>query len=60
MINGVRDRLAAQVPGIAPVIMSKKGLGTTKRALNIGVGTVLDTQRRRRNKLQEAMTLDSL
>lgn len=60
MINGIRARLDAQVPGIAPVIMSKKGLGTTKRALQIGVGTVLDTQRRRRNKLQEAMTLDSL
>lgn len=60
MINGVRARLAAQVPGIAPVIMSKKGLGTTKRVLQIGVGTVLDTQRRRRTKLAEAMTLDSL
>lgn len=60
MINGITSRLANQVPGVAPCIMSRKGIGTTKRITKIGVGVVLDTQRRRRTKLAEATTLENL
>lgn len=34
-------------------IMSSKGLGTTKRVMDIRVGDIIDTQRRRRNRLAE-------
>lgn len=57
MINGITSRLATQVPGIKPVIMSKKGIGTTKAVAKIGIGQVLDTQRRRRNRLNDAVAL---
>ena len=60
LINGITNRLAAQVPGVRPCILSKKGIGTTKEIRYIGVGQVLDTQRRRRNKLVEATTLEVL
>lgn len=43
-----------------PVIMSTKGTGKTKEITQIGVGRVMDTQRRRRNKLNEATALVAL
>ena len=60
LINGITARIAAQVPGARPCIMSKKGAGTTKSISQIGIGQVLDTQRRRRNKLSEATVLVAL
>lgn len=36
------------------VIMSQKGAGATKRAAQVWVGDVMDTQRRRRNRLDES------
>lgn len=60
LINGLNTRLAAQVTGIRPCILSSKGIGTTKEIRYIGVGKVLDTQRRRRNKLVEATVLEVL
>lgn len=46
---------AAGGTGLVPCIMSKEGAGTTKAVAKIGVGRVLDTQRRRRNALQESI-----
>lgn len=60
MINGITAKLNGPVPGLAPVIMSKKGIGTTKQVMRLGVGRVLDTQRRRRRSLDEDLTLENL
>lgn len=44
---------------LAPAIMSKEGTGYMKEISKIGVGRVLDTQRRRRNALQESINWDN-
>lgn len=60
MITGIRSRLNSQIPGVQPLLMSKLGLGETKAVTEVGVGLVVDTQRRRRNQLNEATTLVAL
>lgn len=60
MINALTARLTPSIPGIRPCIMSTVGSGTTKSVSKLGVGRVLDTQRRRRNGLVEATVLVDL
>jgi len=49
-VNGVADSVEA-ASGV--VNLSKIGLGTVKAVAQVGVGRVIDTQRRRRNRLNE-------
>lgn len=60
MINACKSTLATTVTGIQPVIMSTKGPGTTKVITQLGIGQALDTQRRRRNKMSDAVNLVGL
>lgn len=60
LINAMTDAIQTANEDLVPVIMSKKGTGTTKMITRIGVGRVMDTQRRRRSKLQEATQLVTL
>jgi len=53
-INGVTTAV------LFPAIMSNKGAGTGKGVTQVGAGRVIDTQRRRRNKLDDTATLVSL
>lgn len=59
MLRGVEADLQVQLTSIRLAIMSNLGLGQTKLVQEIGVGRVVDTQRRRRNKLNEGMALTS-
>jgi len=49
-VNGEIDTVGINT---RPAIYSKVGTGTTKVAQYVSVGRALDTQRRRRNSLQE-------
>lgn len=61
MLNLLTDAFRQNVhDDYRPAIMSKKGTGTSKRVSRIGVGRVMDTQRRRRNRLNEATALITL
>lgn len=42
-----------------PVVMSNKGNGTTRTITAVGVGSIADTQRRRRNRFTEEYTIIS-
>lgn len=53
MLSAVEGEISTVGVGAHLAIMSKLGGGTTKRVTRIAVGRALDTQRRRRNKLQE-------
>lgn len=57
MLKGVETDLQVALSTIRLVIMSNLGLGHTKLVSELGVGRVVDTQRRRRNKLNEATVL---
>lgn len=46
-------------PGVIQ-IMSSKGTGTSKGVTSMAIGNVLDTQRRRRNRLVEGYTTRSV
>ena len=59
MLRDVEADLQVQLSSIRLAIMSNLGLGQTKLVQEIGVGRVVDTQRRRRNKLNEGMALTS-
>lgn len=50
---------AATTDALVPCLMSSVGSGTTKAIANVQVGNVIDTQRRRRNKLVETYSVDS-
>jgi len=53
LIDSVNDLLnTGGEPGLA-AIMSKAGTGTTKAVTRVAVGSLVDTQRRRRNRLVE-------
>jgi len=52
-INQVNDTLDNLPEGPHVRLMSNKNLGTTKTPTAVGVGRVVDTQRRRRNRLTE-------
>lgn len=53
-VNGVKDDLdAAVTAAINPMIMTQVVGGTSKRVVEIALGDVNDTQRRRRNQLPE-------
>jgi hypothetical protein len=52
-ITQVNTMMDSQVAGSGVAIMSQKGSGTTKLPTLIGCGRVIDTQRRRRNRLDE-------
>lgn len=60
LLTSSRTALQTAIPGCQPLLMSKLGLGWTRPVASLGVGVVLDTQRRRRSKLNEAMTLTAL
>jgi hypothetical protein len=60
LIQGLVARIGQDAPGVKACIMSKKGIGTTKQVTQIGVGRVLDTQRRRRRSLDEDLTLEAI
>ena len=59
MLKGVEADLQVAVTTLRLVIMSNLGFGHTKLVSELGVGRVVDTQRRRRNKLNEATVLTS-
>jgi hypothetical protein len=70
-IGGVRTAAVAFLDGVNNImntgadpslisIMSSKGTGTTKGVTTVAVGNVLDTQRRRRNRLTENYTSGSV
>lgn len=50
---------AAVTDAVVPVIMSSVGSGLTRSIDHVAVGNVIDTQRRRRNKLPETYSIDS-
>lgn len=45
---------------LIPAILSGVGTGTTKEVVSVGAGRVVDTQRRRRNRLDDTATLQAL
>jgi hypothetical protein len=60
-INGCTDDINADTTAtLFPAIMSQKGAGTAKGVTSVAVGTVNDTQRRRRNALIESYVTDAL
>lgn len=59
MLKGVEADLQVVVSTMRLVIMSNLGFGHTKLVSQLGVGRVVDTQRRRRNKLNEGTALVS-
>lgn len=59
MLKGVEADLQVVVSTMRLVIMSNLGFGHTKLVSELGVGRVVDTQRRRRNKLNEGTALVS-
>jgi hypothetical protein len=60
-INNVTDDLdGVTTATIFPCIMSNKGAGTSKLVAQVGFGRVVDTQRRRRNRLDDSATLVAL
>jgi hypothetical protein len=54
------DITAATSSGILPMIMSAAGSGTAREVVSVAVGTVTDTQRRRRNKLTEVYSFHAV
>lgn len=59
MLRGVEADLQVQLSTLRLALMSNLGFGQTKLVTDLGVGRVIDTQRRRRNKLNEGMALAS-
>lgn len=60
MINAVKGEISTITVPTSPFIMSKIGTGTSKLVSSIGVGRVLDTQRRRRSALNEGTVYSAL
>lgn len=54
MILTANDGLSTVIPGIVPAVVSASGSGHVNPIVTTRVGNVIDTQRRRRNKLQES------
>jgi len=60
-VNDLTDWLNDQTTAVLfPAIMSNVGAGTGKGVTQVGVGRVIDTQRRRRNRLDDTATLVTL
>ncbi len=59
-IGEINTILASHAVDSNVAIMSSVGSGVTKAVTNVGVGNVLDTQRRRRNKLSETYSFDTV
>lgn len=62
--NAVKGLLNDSLNAIAnvsldPVVMSNKGEGTTRTITTVAVGSIPDTQRRRRNRFTEQYTIVS-
>lgn len=53
-IGSINARVAAHTAGAGVVNLSKVGAGTIKGVAAVEVGSVVDTQRRRRNRIPEA------
>lgn len=53
LLNGMNEVAGDAEVATRAVVMSSKGSGTTRAVTACRVGDVLDTQRRRRNGLQE-------
>lgn len=53
MLNNIADIFDAVVPGIRASVVSAAGSGSDLASGTVRVGNIIDTQRRRRNKLQE-------
>jgi len=60
-INGVSSDVNAGITdAVLPVIMGQTGSGTTKTITRVAVGSVVDTQRRRRRQLPETYAFTTL
>jgi hypothetical protein len=59
-ISSVGSTASGWLAGNDVYNMSKLGAGTSKLVTKVGVGRVVDTQRRRRNKLEEDTQFDSV
>ena len=60
-VNGTTVALNAVTTDILrPMILSSQGVGTSREVTQVAVGVVTDTQRRRRNKLDENYQFQSL
>lgn len=59
-LNGVNDITNTGADPAALTIMSSKGAGAAKAVVSMAIGNVLDTQRRRRNRLTEQYTSRSV
>lgn len=59
-LNGVNDITNTGSDPAVIQIMSSKGAGTSKAVTSMAIGNVLDTQRRRRNRLTEQYTIRSV
>lgn len=53
-MNAVEGEIGTVDVPVSAAVMSPSGTGTTKFITEIGVGRIIDTQRRRRNELTEA------
>ena len=59
-LGAVEDEVASVAAGTKLHVMSAKGAGTSKQVLEVGVGLVVDTQRRRRNRIADTKVYSSL
>jgi hypothetical protein len=58
--NVAADLNGVITPAVTPMIMSSKGSGVSKVPSEVLIGRVIDTQRRRRNKLTESYATGTL
>jgi hypothetical protein len=56
LADAAQDLVQGLTAGGGNVVIYHRGLGTTSLVTSLDVGDVIDTQRRRRNKLIEART----
>ena len=59
-LSAVEDEVASVAADARLHIMSAKGAGTSKQVLQVGVGLVVDTQRRRRNRIADTKVYTAL
>lgn len=60
MLLGIENVFNNNIPAITPAVVSASGSGHTNYVSQVRVGNIIDTQRRRRNKLQETYVIEQL
>lgn len=60
MLNEISDVMTGTGTEVIPLVVSASGAGSASPVIAVRVGDVIDTQRRRRNKLPETYTVRSL